>query len=447
MKQDVMNDCRVLKVGVLRGHPLNRTFRRDTVEWGEFVESIRRRGVEAPLLVRELDGDEAGVFEVLAGHRRRAGAMEAGVDEVLCVVRRMTDEDALKLVVLENLQREEMTVVDEGNGVRALLGLGMTEEEVAREISRGLEWVRTRQGLLDLPEEVLTGLCRRRDEAGHVCLGTVEVLLGVPLEWREEAVQLVMHPVLECEPLGPRQAAEVVRECVVVPRERERGWDGALEEAVGTWQRRLHKEVVRCLRKEGMFVAGVRWGERGQFERGMVGALVAVPVAEVAEGAPEGIRWLDLAVRHGMAVRVVPVMGLGGEVTAEAMVPEALLRQAEEAWREGSAGAWLVGKRRRTGVEDVTDPADGTDLKDERVEAALAACDGVGGEVPEDRAQVVIEQRMEMSAWVDLGPVRELRANYEAGGEWKPEWARMMDEGGMSHLIPDVCDWVLGLKK
>jgi hypothetical protein len=231
---------------------------------------------------------------------------------------------------------------------------------------------------------------------------------------------------------------------------------------VGTWQKRLKKEVVKCLRKEGLFVAGVRWGERGQYERGMVRALDAVPVAEVAEGAPEGIRWLDLAVRHGMAVRVVPVMGLGGEVTAEAMVPEALLRQAEEAWREGSAGAWLVGKRRRPGVGDeVTDPADGTDLTDERVAAAVAACDGVGGEVPEERAEVVIEQRMEMSAWVDLGPVRRLRewavgevAAIEASGVM---WDGLYPEGMVPKWMDDwsippedvvaVCDWVLGLKK
>ena len=436
-------------MGALREHALNRSFRTEGREWEEFVDSIKRRGVEVPLLVRELV-DEPGVYEVLAGHRRRRGALEAGVKRVGCVVRVMTDGEALELVVLENLQREEMTPVDEAEGVRALLGLGMAEKEVARRISRSLEWVRTRQGLLDLPGEVLDGLRRRRDERGHVDMGTVEVLLSVPAEWREEAVQLVMHPVLETEPLRARQAREVVEQCVMVPRGLERAWDGELEEAVRVWKRRLKQEVIRCLRKEGMGVLGVPWGERGQWERGMVGALVAVPAADLNAGAPEGVRWLDVAVRHGVAVRVCPVEK-HGEVEAVAMVPETLLRQAEEAWREGSAGAWLAGRKKvPSGKCEVRSEEE--DEGEKRVEKALAGLEGEGGEVPEERPELVITQGVEHWVWMDYAQVKRvamwaLNEKKDEVPEWVPDWARWMAAEEDWLGIDSVVNWVEGLKR
>jgi ParB family transcriptional regulator, chromosome partitioning protein len=94
----------------------------------ELVGSIQRYGILQPLLVRPLEEDLAGKYEIVAGERRYRAAREAGLAEVPVVVRTMGDEEAVQYALLENLQREDLNPVEETEGILRLLTLGLEKD-------------------------------------------------------------------------------------------------------------------------------------------------------------------------------------------------------------------------------------------------------------------------------------------------------------------------------
>jgi ParB family transcriptional regulator, chromosome partitioning protein len=94
----------------------------------ELVGSIQRYGILQPLLVRPLEEDLAGKYEIVAGERRYRAAHEAGLAEVPVVVRTMGDEEAVQYALLENLQREDLNPVEETEGILRLLTLGLEKD-------------------------------------------------------------------------------------------------------------------------------------------------------------------------------------------------------------------------------------------------------------------------------------------------------------------------------
>lgn len=125
-------DVRSVPLGALslpeRGQP-RRYF--DEAAMDELVASVRANGVLQPLLVRPSADDREG-YEIVAGERRYRAATRAGLSEVPAMVRAMTDGEAARYALLENLQREDLNPVEETEGVLALLSeaLGKGSEEV-----------------------------------------------------------------------------------------------------------------------------------------------------------------------------------------------------------------------------------------------------------------------------------------------------------------------------
>jgi len=129
----------------------------------ELTESIKQHGILQPLLVRTLPDDK---YELVAGERRYRAAMAAGLDEVPVVIRSLSDEDALALALIENLQRENLNPVEETEGILQLLGLrlGTAKDEVGSLLYRMLnDSVRLTNNVISQPEaelvkEVFTNL-------------------------------------------------------------------------------------------------------------------------------------------------------------------------------------------------------------------------------------------------------------------------------------------------
>ena len=135
----------------------------DTKAIAELTESIKQHGILQPLLVRTLPDDK---YELVAGERRYRAAIAAGLDEVPVVIRSLSDEDALALALIENLQRENLNPVEETEGILQLLGLrlGTTKDEVGSLLYRMLnDSVRLTNNVISQPEaelvkEVFTNL-------------------------------------------------------------------------------------------------------------------------------------------------------------------------------------------------------------------------------------------------------------------------------------------------
>jgi ParB family chromosome partitioning protein len=138
------------------------------------VESVKAFGLLQPILVRPT-GD-AGTYEIVAGERRWRAAQQAQLHEVPVVVRTIGDQDALQLGLIENLQRSDLTAVDEAHGYRRLIDeFDQTQDQVAHTVGKSRPHVANTLRLLELPGPVLDMV-----RQGQLSAGQARALVGVP---------------------------------------------------------------------------------------------------------------------------------------------------------------------------------------------------------------------------------------------------------------------------
>jgi ParB family chromosome partitioning protein len=141
-----------------------RTFAADELK--ALADSIRSKGVMQPLLVRPTS--DSGSFEIVAGERRWRAAQMAGVHDLPVVVRALDDRDALELALIENIQRQDLTPLEEAAGYQRLIDeFGHTQEELARTLGKSRSHVANTIRLLGLPAPVRTFVDEGRISAGH----------------------------------------------------------------------------------------------------------------------------------------------------------------------------------------------------------------------------------------------------------------------------------------
>ena len=148
-------------------------FEQDRID--ELTDSVREHGVLSPLMVRKVDD---GYYQIIAGERRWRAARAAGLGEVPVRVVIADDKKALELAMVENLQREGLSPIEEARGYRALMEeFGMTQEEVARRVSRSRPSVANTLRLLSLPAELKELVLR-----GELSAGSARALLSLKSE-------------------------------------------------------------------------------------------------------------------------------------------------------------------------------------------------------------------------------------------------------------------------
>lgn len=161
----------ISKVKPNKGQP-RKTF--DETELSELADSIKQNGILQPILVRKHETS----YEIVAGERRYQAAKLAGLDEVPVVIREISDEDVFKLALIENLQRSNLTPLEEARGYRQLLDeKDLTQEELSKILSKSRSAITNTLRLMDLPTEVQDLL-----EAGRITAGHARAILAVPTE-------------------------------------------------------------------------------------------------------------------------------------------------------------------------------------------------------------------------------------------------------------------------
>ena len=136
------------------------------------AQSVREKGVLQPLLVRPIESAEAA-FELIAGERRWRAAQRAGLHRVPVLVRALADREVLEIALIENLQREDLTALEEANAYRRLIDeFGRTQGAIAEALGKSRSHVANMLRLLGLPE-----LVRRRLEEGALTAGHARALL------------------------------------------------------------------------------------------------------------------------------------------------------------------------------------------------------------------------------------------------------------------------------
>lgn len=133
----------------------------------DLTRSVAEQGILQPILVRR-DPDEPTRFEIIAGERRWRAAQRAGLHEVPVVVRELDDHAAMAIALIENLQRQDLSALEEAEGYRRLLDeFGSTQEQVADSVGKSRSHVANSLRLLTLPERVKSLLDTGALTAGH----------------------------------------------------------------------------------------------------------------------------------------------------------------------------------------------------------------------------------------------------------------------------------------
>lgn len=147
----------------------------DEEKIAELADSIRQHGVLQPLLVRPM---VTGGYQIVAGERRFRAARMAGLHEVPVVVRELEDAQVTELALIENLQREDLTPMEEAMGYQSLMEqYGLTQEQVAETVGKSRPAIANALRLLQLPEEI-----RELLELGKITAGHARALLSFPDE-------------------------------------------------------------------------------------------------------------------------------------------------------------------------------------------------------------------------------------------------------------------------
>jgi ParB/RepB/Spo0J family partition protein len=134
----------------------------------DLVESIRKQGVLMPVLVRPL---KPGEYELVAGHRRFEAAKLAMLSTIPATVRELSDVEVLEIQVVENLQRADLTPLEEAEGYRRLLRApGYDVEKIAERVGRSIKYVYDRVKLLALSKDAQALLLEEKITAGHAIL-------------------------------------------------------------------------------------------------------------------------------------------------------------------------------------------------------------------------------------------------------------------------------------
>jgi ParB family transcriptional regulator, chromosome partitioning protein len=137
----------------------------------ELADSIKAQGIVQPIVVRPVDGAAPGEsqrYEIIAGERRWRAAQIAGLPTVPAVIRRVPDEAAIAMALIENIQREDLNPLEEARALDRLISeFGITHQQAADAVGRSRAAVSNLLRLLELPPEISAFVERRELEMGH----------------------------------------------------------------------------------------------------------------------------------------------------------------------------------------------------------------------------------------------------------------------------------------
>jgi ParB family transcriptional regulator, chromosome partitioning protein len=150
-------------------------------EISELSESIKKNGLIQPIMVRR-KGD--GLYELIAGERRFRATRMAGFSTIKAVIRNSSDEQAMELALVENLQRQDLNPMEAARAYHRLTTeFGLTQEQVAQRIGKDRSSIANISRLTNLPNDIQQLL-----ELGQLTTGHAKVILGLPTSAAQQAL-------------------------------------------------------------------------------------------------------------------------------------------------------------------------------------------------------------------------------------------------------------------
>lgn len=130
----------------------------------DLAASIKEHGLIQPVVLRSVGTG----YEIVAGERRWRAARKAGVKEIPCIVRELSDEENMLLAIIENMQREDLNPIEEAEGINQMIDTyGLTQDDVSRSVGKSRPYITNCLRLLKLPEEIQRFVADGQLSAGH----------------------------------------------------------------------------------------------------------------------------------------------------------------------------------------------------------------------------------------------------------------------------------------
>lgn len=141
-----------IPAGQLKPNPANP--RKTVGDVSELAASIKAQGLQQQLLVTPADQDTDGkpLYRIVIGHRRYKACVKAGMTMIPCTVRHLTDREEREIMLIENTQRADLTIIEEADGYQGLLDLGASIDELADKTGRSTSFVRRRIKIAAIPQ-------------------------------------------------------------------------------------------------------------------------------------------------------------------------------------------------------------------------------------------------------------------------------------------------------
>lgn len=194
-----------IKPQLIRANPAQARKVFDEDKLRELAISLEKHGMLQPLIVtlRENDEDKEAIYELIAGERRWRAAQRIGLDEVPCIIRKLSPQDASEVSLIENIQRENLNAIEEADAYRQLIETyAYTQEELAKRLSKSRPYIANSLRLLQLEPQYRAMLNDGRLTAGHA---RAILMLESPAHR-----QLLAKKILD-EKLSVRQAEDLAR--------------------------------------------------------------------------------------------------------------------------------------------------------------------------------------------------------------------------------------------
>lgn len=136
----------------------------DEAALDELADSIKENGIIQPIIVKKMNG----YYAIVAGERRYRASKKAGLNVIPAIVRPYEKSKVIELALIENLQREDLSCVEEAKAYSQMMSeLGYNHSEIAKKVGKSRSYVTNMVGLLSLPEEVISMIESKKLSAGH----------------------------------------------------------------------------------------------------------------------------------------------------------------------------------------------------------------------------------------------------------------------------------------
>lgn len=154
----------MLKLDELRSNPYQPRKNFDEQALKELADSIKEHGVFQPIIAKKsIKG-----YEIIAGERRVKASKMAGLTEIPAIIKDFNDTQMMEIALLENLQREDLSAIEEANAYKKLQEtLSLTQEELAKRIGKSRSYITNMLGLLSLPQNIQNQITNKQISMGH----------------------------------------------------------------------------------------------------------------------------------------------------------------------------------------------------------------------------------------------------------------------------------------